>query len=123
MPLVVRAFPLVKPVKDLQAFAAALSTERNAGATAFYRQFGISHESWHLQETPSGPWVIAVTVIDDPKESAPRYAKSSAEFDRWFKDQVRQISGVDADQQPLGPPTMPVFVWSDEHRPNSNLCA
>ena len=123
MPIVVRAFPLTKSVADLKAFASALTAERKADAGAFFRQFGVSHESWYVQETPSGPWVIAVTKVDNPTEAAPRYAKSSVEFDAWFKDQVKSLSGVDPNQQPLGPPTTQVFEWFDESRPNSNLCA
>jgi hypothetical protein len=121
MSLIVRAFPLRSSIKDLEAFAATLNTERKTETAAFYRQFGISHESWHLQETPNGPWVIGVTAIDDAAEAAPRYAKSSTEFDSWFKKQVLQLSGVNPDQQPLGPPTTQVFVWSDDQRPNGNL--
>ena len=123
MAMLVRAFPLLKPLADVQAFAASLRAERRTDAAAFYWQFGVTHESWHVQETPIGPWLISVTKLDDPAEAAPRYAKSSKEFDTWFKDQVRILSGVDPDAQPLGPPTTEVFVWSDELRADSNLCA
>jgi hypothetical protein len=123
MSLIVRAFALRGSIKDLEAFAAALRTERKAETAAFFRQYGVSHESWHLQETPTGPWVIGVTAIDDAAEAAPRYAKSSTEFDSWFKRHVLQLSGVNPEQQPLGAPTTQVFVWSDDQRPSSNLCA
>jgi hypothetical protein len=123
MSLLVRAFPLRSSIKDLKTFATALRTDRKAETAAFYRKFGVSHESWHVQETPSGPWVIGVTAIDNAAEAAPRYAESSAEFDNWFKQQVLQLTGVNPDQQPLGPPTTQVFVWADDQRPNSNLCA
>lgn len=123
MPLLVRAYPLLRPVSELEAFARALGSERHADASGFYRQYGVSHESWHLQETPQGPWVIAVTVVDDPGESAPRLAGSNAAFDSWFKDRVRAVSGVDPATTPLGPPTTRVFEWSDTDRPNSNICA
>jgi hypothetical protein len=123
MSLIVRAFPLRSSIKDLEAFIAALSTERKSETAAFYRKFGVSHESWHLQETPNGPWVIAVSAVANAGEAALCYAKSTAEFDSWFKQQVLQLSGVNPDQQPLGPPTTEVFIWSDDQRPNSNLCA
>jgi hypothetical protein len=122
MPVLVRAFPICRPVADLHAFAAALTHDRHEEATAFYRQLGVSHESWHLQQTPGGPWVLGITVLDNPSDAAPRYATSTAEFDRWFKEQVRYLSGVDPEQAPLGPPTTQVFAWSDPERPGSNLC-
>lgn len=123
MSLIVRAFPVRSSVEDLKAFASALSNERRAETAAFYRRYGVVHESWHLQETPEGRWVIGITSIDDADEAAPRYAESSAEFDRWFKDQVMKVSGINPDSQPLGPPTTQVFGWSDESRPGSDLCA
>lgn len=122
MSLLVRAYPLQSPVGDLKEFASALSTERKAEASEFYRRYGVSHESWHLQETPSGAWVIAVSLVDDLVESPARYASSSAEFESWFKAEVLKVTGVRPDEQPLGPPTTPVYVWSDDARPNSQLC-
>jgi hypothetical protein len=105
MPIIVRAFPLRRPV------------------AALYRKYGVTHESWHVQETPAGPWVIAVTKAADPSEAAPRYAASSASFDSWFKSEVLRLSGVDPDTQPLGPPTTEIFAWSDSNVTGSNLCA
>lgn len=122
MALLVRAFPLHKPIEDLEAFAAALRNEMKPEVSAFFRQFGVTHESWHLQEGLGGPWLIVVTRADDPKEAAPKYSGSTAEFDTWFKGQVRLLSGVDPDAQPLGPPTRQVYAWSDETRPGSNIC-
>ena len=122
MSLVVRAFPLRSPVEDLEKFASALS-ERGAEAAAFFREYGVWHESWHVQETPAGRWVIAITAIDDADEAAPRYAESNAAFDRWFKNGVMELTGINLDAQPLGPPTTQVFGWADERRAGSDLRA
>ena len=118
MPILTRAFPLRRPVEELQAFAAALC-ERSAETGQFYRHYGVSHESWHVQETPSGPWVIGVTVLDNPEEAAPRYASASEEFHAWFKAQILHLSGIDPNTTPLGPPTNEVFAWNDSERTNS----
>jgi len=117
MQLVVRAFPVRKTIPEVQAFAEAMRTTHREGADAFYRQYGVSYESWHLQLTAEGPWVISVTAVDDPVEAAPRYAASAAEFDRWFKSQVLALSGVDPEKQPLGPPTTQIYRWSDGRGP------
>jgi hypothetical protein len=122
MSLIVRAFPLRAAVEEVKAFAAALAA-RKAETDAFYRQFGVSHESWHLQHTSRGPWLISVTKAENPTEAAPRYARSALGFDTWFKREVLRLSGVDPDQEPLGPPTALVFSWSDERVAASNLCA
>lgn len=116
MSIVVRAFPVAKSVADVRAFAAELVARRSEAAT-FYRQWNVSHESWHLQETGAGPWVIVVNVVDDPQEAAPRYAASTLDFDTWFKRRVLEVTGIDATREPLGPPTSLVYDWSDDGRP------
>ena len=116
MPLVVRAFPLRSTRAAVESFAAQLKGARSAEAAQFYRHYGASHESWHLQDTPSGPWVIAVTALRDPQEAAPRYASASEEFHVWFKDQVLSLTGVDPNKAPLGPPTTEIFSWSDPEK-------
>src|SRR5262252_7026525 len=112
MPLVVRAFPLRGSIAELKTFASELIGVRAADAEQFYRHYGVDHESWHVQQTPNGPWVIAVTSLANPAEAAPRYAGAAEEFHVWFKDQVLSLTGVDPNQTPLGPPTTQVFVWS-----------
>ena len=113
MPFVVRAFPLRGSVSELQAFASELTGPRLADAEQFYRHYGVDHESWHVQQTPNGSWVIAVTVLADPVEAAPRYANATQEFHVWFKDQVLSLTGVDPNKTPLGPPTTEIFSWSN----------
>jgi hypothetical protein len=121
MPLLVRAFPLIAPVDDAKAFAASL--KNNAEETAaFYRHLGVSHESWHVQESAQGRLLIGVTKVDD-LAAGERYAAADAAFVRNFKDAVRRMSGVDPDREPLGPPTTCIFDWSDEQVSHSNLCA
>lgn len=109
---VVRAFPLRASREALAAFAAQLNGRRTAEASAFYRRYGIVEESWHVQDTPIGPWVIAVTILADAAEAAPRYAQSTAEFEAWFKGEVLALTGIDPNAAPLGPPTTQVFRWS-----------
>jgi hypothetical protein len=111
MNLLVRAFPIIAPREALVAFAAELNGSRASQAEAFYRGYGVAHESWHLQETAQGLLMISVTVLAEVAQAAEAYAASNAEFDRWFKDRARAVSGIDLDTQPLGPPTVQVFAW------------
>ena len=78
-----------------------------------YRRYGVESESWHLQKTDHGPWVIVVTEIADPVDAAPRYADATEAFHLWFKSQVETLTGVDPNIAPLGPPTKEVFVWQN----------
>ena len=123
MPLAIRAFPLHRPVDELLEFASALTGPRAAEAGKFYRQYGVEHESWHLQDTPQGPWVIVVTRAEEVKAAPRRFAETTDEFDSWFKAHVQSLSGVDLNTAPLGPPTTEVFAWSDNDKPGSNQIA
>ena len=110
MPMIVRAYPLATSVSEVENFAAALRN-RSAETSAFYLQFGVSHESWHVQATSEGAQLITVTIVENPDEAAPRYAVANENFVNWFKQEVFRLSGIDPNIQPLGPPSKQVFTW------------
>ena len=116
MPLIVRAFPvLLGKEEDIRKFAGEMTGPRRQEAEEFYRSFGVVRESWHYQETPHGPMVISVTDVDgDLDVKAQAYADSVRPFDLWFKEQVLNLTGVDPNTQPLGPPSEVIFDTQDE---------
>ncbi|WP_434425711.1 hypothetical protein [Nannocystis pusilla] len=111
MSYAVRAFPLRRPVGELMAFVAALRGSRRAEAEAAYRRYGVLLDTWHIQDTPFGPWVLVVTRIDDCADIE-AYAASSDEFEVWFKSTVLALSGSDPNKAPLGPPTTELYTWT-----------
>lgn len=118
MSLIVRAFPVLPGMeKEICRFAEELSGPRRAEASAFYRSFGVRQESWHLQQTPEGLIVIGVTEVDEPEAKAPEYAHSQRRFDLWFKEQVKRLTGIDPEVEPLGPPTETLFEFRDQDEP------
>ena len=123
MSLLVRAFPLRQSVADFEAFVAGLQGPRQADAAAFFQAYGIAHESWHLQQTENGPWVIVVTLVSNAADTAPKYAKASDEFASWFTGQVLTLSGIDPSVAPLGPPTTEVYRWSGNPEVAKTLAA
>ena len=106
MSIVLRAFP-IRAKEQLQSFVDSLNGERKQEADSFYRAYNVSHESWHIQDTPAGPWVICLTIVANPTEVAARYAKSNVEFDSWFKSQWQRgmtcsfQSVAEAEQSPF----------------------
>jgi hypothetical protein len=113
MALVVRAFPVLEGMEEsVREIARTMGGERAGETAEFFSRLGVRHESWHLQETPAGLWVIAVSDLDAPQERAQQYADSHREFDSWFKERVLELTGIDPLTQPLGPPTEEVFSWS-----------
>ena len=118
MAMVVRAFPVL-PGKEQAArdFAAEVGTRRDE-ADAFYKRYGVTRESWHLQNTPNGAFIIVATELGaspgiQVQLQAQAYASAQAPFERWFKDNVRELCGVNPDEQPLGPPTETIFEWTE----------
>ncbi|MDC0668104.1 hypothetical protein [Nannocystis radixulma] len=107
----VRAFPLCRPVGELMAFVAELQGPRRAEAEAAYRRYGVLYDSWHLQHTPHGPWVLVVTMVESRAKIA-EYAASTGPFDVWFKSTILELSGCDPNEMPFGPPTTEILEWT-----------
>jgi hypothetical protein len=102
MPLVVRAYPL-KSRKAVEEFIEELHS-RSSEAQAFYERMRV-HETWHYQDTPHGPIVIAVADVAEVQQAADDFQFADDPFTSWFKERVLQISGVNPNETPLGPDT------------------
>jgi hypothetical protein len=112
---VVNAFPVLSGKEsDLDAFLRELA-ERSADLTLFYSQFSVSYTSWHRQEMPSGMVVLSITeIMRTPVSAIGQQLKASERpFDRWFKDRIKAITGVDLDVTPLGLPNECIFSWPE----------
>jgi len=113
MSLLVRAFPLIRGREELEQFAEEMRGRYSEDANRFYRQFGVRRESWFYQDTPHGALVIGVTDIDDPIEAAAQeYQQTTEHFAAWFKNRVHELSGIDPNEQPLGPPTELIYDFT-----------
>jgi folate-dependent tRNA-U54 methylase TrmFO/GidA len=111
MDRLVRAFPLLPGKRQaFHAFAEEVC-RRSAEAAQFYNGYGIVRESWHLQTTPAGDLIICCTDIKDLKPAAAAYASARGSFDTWFKQQVLDLCGIDANTQPMGPESRTLFDW------------
>ena len=110
MTLLVRAFPVICDRSEVEKLTAEMN-ERSADVRRFYESFGVTRESWFLQETEHGPMVIGVTEVNDLETAAQDYAQTTEHFAAWFKNRVKEISGIDPNEQPLGPPTEQIFEF------------
>lgn len=84
--------------------------DRADEARRFYEGFGIKREAWFYQRWDHGDIVIGVTEALEPVQmNADEYAAASEGFAAWFKQRVQDITGIDPNVTPLGPPTDLVF--------------
>ena len=109
MTLIVRAFPVRRSRKEVEDFIAEIH-ERGEEAREFFTGFSVRRESWFYQDSVHCPMVIGVTEVTDPVEQiASEFAQRDKGFAAWFKERVLELSGVDENKEPLGPPTEMVF--------------
>jgi len=104
-----RMYPL-KSVAALRELVSELSG-RSREMKNFYDSFEVS-ETWFVQETPEGPYAIAVASMHgDVAGNAKAYAESLDPYAVWFKQRVIDVSGVDPNETPLGPQSEMVYEF------------
>jgi hypothetical protein len=99
------AFPILsgkeKPGRD---FAATCIGERRKDFEAHLARDGITRETWALQETPMGSFMLVWFEAPDIEKAFAELAGDDSEFTVWFRDQVKDLTGVDLGAPPEGPP-------------------
>lgn len=91
-------------------FAKELNTTKRADYTN--AQATCTQESWFLQETPHGAFMIVYFVSPNGDAVMGNLAQSDEPFDMWFKDQILEITGIDCTQPMPGGLPKQVLSWS-----------
>ncbi len=73
------------------------------------RHAGIKKEVAWLQETPQGEMVVVYIEAKDIPKALEHFGKSQEPFDIWFRNQVRDVHGLDLSQ--FQPQTLPKLGW------------
>jgi len=87
----------------LRNLAREVAGARRAELDEFHRRVGLREERWYVQRTPQGKLSIIYLEGDDPAASIQALGRSDHPFDRWFKERVKLVHGIDFDQPPAGP--------------------
>jgi hypothetical protein len=105
-------FPVL-PGKEIafKAFAAECAGPRAAGFAEMQATAGTTRETWSLQQTPMGAFVV-VWFEGDPERAFGELAADQGAFATWFKAQVLEISGVDLGAPSDDPMPETVLDWS-----------
>jgi hypothetical protein len=98
--------------EDAKQFAEACMGSRRNECIDYLNRAGISKETWHLQKTPMGSFVVVHFESEDPVKAFKVLAESKHPFDVWFKQRAMQVSGVDLGKPMEGPPPDEIFSLS-----------
>jgi hypothetical protein len=93
-------------------FAATCVGERRKGFEAQLSRGEISRETWSLQETPMGSFMLVWFEATDVEKTFTELATSGDEFTIWFRGQVKDVTGVDLGAPPEGPPPAVLVDWT-----------
>ena len=106
-------FPIV-PDKEQEGrdFAAACMGERRQGFEAQAARTGLDRETWALQETPMGSFMLVWFEAPDVEKSFTELATSDNEFTIWFCGKVKDATGVDLGAPPAGPLPDVLVDWT-----------
>jgi hypothetical protein len=108
MPAYAFAFPLLPgKAEAIRQFAHELLNSRKADYDDLQRRLGVEEERYFLQQSPEGDLVI---VAGGGGAAAANLAEVLAPdenaFDRWFVDQLQDVTGVDFSEFPTDPPEL-----------------
>ncbi|MCU1346657.1 MAG: hypothetical protein JWL70_2923 [Acidimicrobiia bacterium] len=101
----------IKPGKedDARAFAAEVVGARRPDFEAHMERDGITRETWTLQETPMGSFML-VWFDGDVETAFTWLATDTSDYALWFRAQVLDVTGVDM-ATPGGPPPAVLIDW------------
>jgi hypothetical protein len=109
--LAVRMYPLTRGIEAVHEFAEELR-KRSSDTRAFYETYEAT-ESWFAQDTGESAYIIGVTSMrGDVEKNAARYAAADDPFASWFKQRVIDVTGIDPNRTPLGPPSEQIFEFN-----------
>lgn len=83
-----------------RAFQNEANTTRKSEYTASQRRFGIPKEYWFIASTPGGDQLVCYFETDDVNRVMATFVGSQDPFERWFKRELLNCTGVDFNNPP-----------------------
>ena len=104
-------FPIIQGKEQAaRAFAAETVGARKADFAKMQAQSQVTRETWTIQETPMGSFML-VWFEGDVEKAFTELATDSSEFATWSRAQVMELTGVDLTAPPDGPPPDVLLDW------------
>ena len=105
------AFPILPGKTDAaRAFANAVAGSRNGEFKSMQSRAGTSRETWSLQETPAGDFML-VWFEGDVEKAFGDLATANDDFTVWFREQIKDVTGLDMSEPAEGGPEL-LVDWS-----------
>jgi hypothetical protein len=107
------AFPVL-PGKTEQArkFAGDVAGARRKEFDESQARFGATRETWALQSTPGGDFMLVWFEAPDIEKGFVMLAESTEPFDVWFRGQVLETTGFDLSAPSEDPPPEVLLDWT-----------
>jgi hypothetical protein len=107
------AFPVLPgKTEEARAFAAEVLGERRREFDESQARFGTTRETWTLQSTPDGEFVLVWFEAPDIEKGFATLAESNDPFDLWFRQRVQEVTGFDLAAPPEAPPPEVLVEWT-----------
>jgi hypothetical protein len=98
------ALPIVPgKTEAARAFLQELEGARKEQYAASEQRLGLTKEVWAIQPTGQGDLFVVYFAGQNIGHAFQQFATSQDEFDRWFKQRVRETTGADLNTPPPGP--------------------
>jgi hypothetical protein len=81
-------------------FMRELEQERKGDYAASEQRIGIDKEVWYLAAVPGGTQFVAYMETLDFVNALGMFSQSRDPFDLWFKDRLREATGLDLNHPP-----------------------
>jgi len=100
MPQWAMVFPVLPGKREaLRNLLKALAGPRYAEYDAASRRWGFERDTWFLQTTPQGVLIIYYGEGADIPKAWRDWAGCKDPFDLWFKEQLKDITGIDYNER------------------------
>lgn len=91
-------FVPILPGKTEGAREFAAKMMENGGERFSQANTTVTKESWFLQQTPMGDFLIVYSHAPDAKQVMKNLAEAQEPLDVWFKEQVLELTGFDCNE-------------------------
>ena len=88
----------------LKDFVKEITGPKWAEYSAANKRYGVQKETWFLQSSPQGDWVMVYWEADDITKIFQEFGASTAPLDVWLREKLKEVSGIDYSQPSDAPP-------------------